>query len=114
VNTKLYQFSDGMKHRLAFAIAISCRPKILLLDEVFEIGDKDFRKRSSEKIMELVSTGTAVVLVSHELDMIKRHCTRVIWIKEGKVRMDGPLGEVMDQYMMDSPRGPRNVFKDQL
>jgi ABC-type polysaccharide/polyol phosphate transport system ATPase subunit len=48
VNTKIYQFSEGMKQRLAFSIAIYCNPEILLLDEVFEVGDESFRKKSTE------------------------------------------------------------------
>ena len=55
VNTKIYQFSEGMKQRLAFSIAIYCNPEILLLDEVFEVGDEKFRKKSANEIKELAN-----------------------------------------------------------
>ena len=87
--TKLYQFSEGMKQRLAFSIAINCNPEILLLDEVFEVGDKSFKVKSARKIKELVSGGASVVLVSHDAEIIRRYCDRVILLEEGKIRFVG-------------------------
>jgi ABC-type polysaccharide/polyol phosphate transport system ATPase subunit len=89
VNTKLYQFSEGMKQRLAFSIAIHCNPDILLLDEVFEVGDKEFKIKSAEKIKEIVKKGGAVLLVSHEMWMIEKYCKRVIWLDKGGLVKDG-------------------------
>ncbi|MGA1792620.1 MAG: ABC transporter ATP-binding protein [Thermoplasmatota archaeon] len=98
VYTKLFQFSEGMRQRLAFSIAVHAKPEVLLLDEVFEIGDQRFRKKSSEKIKELIQNGTLVLLVSHELWMIRKHCERVIWLKNGRVYRDGPTTEVLKEY----------------
>ncbi len=83
--TKIYQFSAGMIQRLAFSIAIHADPDILLLDEVFEVGDESFRKKSSEKIKEIARAGAAVVLVSHDHELIERNCTSVIRLEHGKV-----------------------------
>jgi ABC-type polysaccharide/polyol phosphate transport system ATPase subunit len=83
--TKLYQFSMGMLQRLVFSIAIHANPEILLLDEIFEVGDEDFRQKSGNKIVELVKKGASVVLVSHDMEMIKRHCNRVILMDKGKI-----------------------------
>ena len=99
VNTKLYQFSEGMKQRLAFSIAIHCNPNILLLDEVFEVGDKEFKIKSAEKIKELVKKGVSVLLVSHEMWMIEKYCTRVIWIDKGKIVKDGKTKQVLKKYL---------------
>lgn len=85
VNTKLYKFSSGMLQRLTFSVAIHCNPDILLLDEVFEVGDKDFKARSANKIKELASQGISVILISHELWMIEKHCERVISMEQGKI-----------------------------
>ncbi len=99
VNTKLYQFSEGMKQRLAFSIAIHCDPEILLLDEVFEVGDKKFKVRSVEKIKELVKKGVSVLLVSHELWMIEKYCARVILIDKGQIVKDGKTKQVLKKYL---------------
>ncbi len=96
--TKLYQFSIGMTQRLAFSIAVHCNPEILLLDEVFEVGDKDFRKKSSQKIKELAKKGAAVLLVTHDLDMVKRHCSRLIWVEKGKIAKIGSTRSIIRKY----------------
>ena len=98
-NTQLYQLSLGMKHRLAFSIAINCNPEILLLDEVFEVGDEDFKKKSSEKIKEIVKKGGTVLLVSHELEMIKKYCNKVIWMEKGKILKSGNTLEIIKEYL---------------
>jgi len=99
VHTKLFQFSEGMKQRLAFSIAIHCNPDILLLDEVFEVGDQEFRNKSAAKIKELAKAGITVMLVSHELDMIRRNCDRVIWMEGGKIIKDDSTNEVLEGYL---------------
>ena len=80
-----------MKQRLAFAVAINCKPDILLLDEVFEVGDGDFKQKSANKIINLVKHGVSVVLVSHDLELIKKRCSRVILIEKGKIKFDGDI-----------------------
>lgn len=98
INTKIYQFSSGMLQRLAFSISIHASPQILLLDEVFEVGDEDFREKSANKIKELVCTGATVVLVSHDLQMIEKHCHRAIWMDNGKIRKISTPREVVEDY----------------
>jgi len=101
VNTKLYQFSEGMKQRFAFSIAIYSNPDILLLDEVFEVGDQEFRLKSAEKIRELAEKGVSVIFVSHELWMIEKYCDRVIWIRKGKVKKQGKARGIIKEYKKD-------------
>jgi len=98
VNTKTYQFSNGMKQRLSFSIAIHCDPEILLADEVFEVGDENFKEKSSKKIEELVKRGTTVLLVSHDLNLIKKHCHRAIWLDKGRIIKEGECKEVVESY----------------
>ncbi len=98
VNTKIYQFSSGMVQRLAFSIAIHSKPEILLLDEVFEVGDENFRRKSAEKIKELVSRNISVIFVTHDLEMIKKQCHRVIWLSDGEIIMDGRPDEILKKY----------------
>jgi ABC-type polysaccharide/polyol phosphate transport system ATPase subunit len=85
VDTKLYQFSNGMLERLAFSIAIHCNPEILILDEVFEVGDESFKMKSAKKIKEFAKIGGSVLFVSHDDKMIKRYCDRVIKLEFGKI-----------------------------
>ena len=97
--TKIYQFSEGMRQRLVFSIAIHCNPEILLLDEVFEVGDEEFRMKSARKIKELVLDGMSVILVSHDLSLIKKYCSRVILIKKGEIIKIGKPRNVIKNYL---------------
>lgn len=85
IGTKIYQFSAGMIQRLAFSIAIHADPDILLLDEVFEVGDESFKKQSGERIKLMAAKGMTVVVVSHDADIIERYCTRVIAMDHGRI-----------------------------
>ncbi len=98
IHTKIYQFSEGMKQRLVFSIAIHCDPQILLLDEIFEVGDKEFRFKSAEKIKGLVRDGATVLLVSHSLDLVGKYCDRVIWMDGGRIRAQGPAHKIIAEY----------------
>ena len=98
VKTKIYQFSRGRKERLVFSIAIYCNPKILLLDEVFAVGDEEFRRRSAKKIKELVKNGATAIFVSHEFWMIEKYCDRLIWMRKGRVVKEGNVKEILKEY----------------
>jgi len=99
INTRVYQLSDGMKLKLVFSISIHSEPKILLLDEIIEIGDAHFRIKHINKVKELVKKGSSVVLVSHDINIIRKYCDRVIWIKSGKVYMQGNPNKVVKKYI---------------
>lgn len=101
-NTKIYQFSNGMLQRLAFSVAIHCNPDILLLDEVFEVGDQSFRKKSAKKIQELVKYGATVILVSHEIDLIEKYCDNIIWMEKGEVKKIGKVREIIKNYKLNN------------
>ncbi len=104
VGTKIYQFSEGTRQRLAFSIAVHCNPEILLLDEVFEVGDKWFREKCSKRIRGLARKGACILFVSHELDMVKKHCSRTIWLDKGRIVKDGPCEEVLKEYVKSTQR----------
>src|SRR4051794_35807932 len=78
-------YSTGMQARLAFAIATTIRPEILIVDEVLGAGDAYFFAKSSARMRALLDSGAAVLLVSHALDQIVRFCTEAIWIDRGRV-----------------------------
>lgn len=92
------QLSSGMKSRLAFSIACLVNPDILILDEVLSVGDGAFRKKSEDKMMEIINSGVTTILVSHSLEQIKRMCTKVLWIEKGKQIDFGDTQEICRKY----------------
>jgi len=91
-------YSSGMYVRLAFAVAAHLEPEILLVDEVLAVGDINFQKKCLGKMGDVARGGRTVILVSHQLNQIRRLCQRVAWIDEGRVRGDGPTHEVASAY----------------
>jgi ABC-2 type transport system ATP-binding protein len=103
IDVKIYQFSTGMISRLNFSIVIHCvkhqNPDILLLDEVLSAGgDIDFQEKATQKMEELIKGGASVILVSHNLDTIKKYCDNVIWIDNGKIKEFGKSEEIISNY----------------
>ena len=98
IEIPLRNFSSGMIVRLAFSIATVVKPDILIVDEVLAVGDADFQKKSKARMMELMSGGTTVLLVSHSMEQIVELCDRVIWIEHGKTQMVGKTDIVCKEY----------------
>lgn len=87
----LKKYSSGMQVRLAFAVATIIDPDILLLDEVFSVGDQNFQEKSFNKINSFIRDGKTVLLVSHDLGVIEKLCTRVMFLeKSGDVHIGSP------------------------
>lgn len=95
---KFSHLSSGMKSRLAFSIACLVKPEILILDEVLSVGDGAFRKKSEEKMLEIIKSGTTTLLVSHSLAQIRRMATKVLWLEKGKQIDFGKTAEICDKY----------------
>ncbi len=91
-------YSSGMGARLRFAIAAARTHDVLLIDEALATGDAKFKRRSKAKIEELRKDAGAVFLVAHNLDVIEETCNRVIWLDEGRIRMDGEPEPVLEAY----------------
>jgi len=103
VDTRLQKFSSGMVVRLATSIGLHCisykNPDILLIDEVLGSGaDIDFRKKALEKMEQLLKGGATVILVSHNLEAIKKYCHRVFWIHKGKIIKQGNPKKITESY----------------
>src|SRR6266513_2109922 len=98
IDTPVKYYSSGMYVRLAFAVAAHLEPEILLVDEVLAVGDINFQKKCLGKMGDVAKAGRTVVLVSHQLNQIRRLCHRVVWIDNGCVRQDGPTHEVVSAY----------------
>jgi ABC-type polysaccharide/polyol phosphate transport system ATPase subunit len=91
INAPLYTYSSGMKLRLGFSIAVAADPDVLVLDEGVAVGDWDFQQKSRDKIAEFFAKGKTIILVSHWMDYLEKHCQRIVWIENGKIVGDGGL-----------------------
>ena len=92
------KLSSGMKSKLAFSIASRINPDILVLDEVLSVGDIGFRKKSENRMRELMSGGTTTILVSHSMAQIREMCTQVVWLEKGELRGIGDTKAICDEY----------------
>ncbi|MBN9117772.1 MAG: ABC transporter ATP-binding protein [Planctomycetes bacterium] len=99
LNTAVRNYSAGMLMRLAFSIATSIDPEVLLVDEVLAVGDLAFQNKAQARMRELMSSSRLMVMVAHDLDAVRRLCTRVIWMTHGQIIMDGSPNEVIDAYV---------------
>lgn len=99
MDEKVKNFSSGMVSRLGFAIATAGEAAdILILDEVLSVGDEFFRKKSLDKVKEMIQGHSTVLIVSHSLQTIMTYCSRAIWIEKGVLKMDGDPKEVCTAY----------------
>ena len=93
------QLSSGMKSRLAFSIASMLQPDILILDEVLSVGDGAFRKKSENKMKEIINGGATTILVSHSLNQIRSMCNKILWLNKGKqIAFGNEVNKICDDY----------------
>lgn len=98
LDSPIKNYSSGMKARLGFAIATMVQPQILIVDEVLAVGDAAFQQKCRERMKEMLSAGTTLLLVSHNMSDIKRLCDHAIWLDKGVGRMIGNAEEVCAAY----------------
>ncbi|MBX6382986.1 MAG: ABC transporter ATP-binding protein [Microbispora sp.] len=91
-------YSSGMGARLRFAISSAKTHDVLLIDEALATGDREFKRKSQERIKQMREAAGTVFLVAHNLDVIEETCNRVIWLHKGKIRMEGDPQEVLEAY----------------
>jgi len=92
-------YSSGMYLRLAFSVAIHTDPKILLIDEVFAVGDEAFQKKCMEEIREFQKRDKTIVFVSHDLNMVRNLCQRSMLLNKGMVVCIGDTEKVVSDYL---------------
>ncbi|MSU77221.1 MAG: ABC transporter ATP-binding protein [Gemmataceae bacterium] len=102
LNLPLRCYSTGMVMRLAFAVATSRRPEILLIDEVFSTGDMLFQKKAEARMRNLLQTAKIVVMVGHDLAFLKEFCTTIIWLHHGRIQAVGPAREIIQAYQSNA------------
>lgn len=99
IDAPIKYYSQGMYMRLAFALAIFVDPDILLIDDILAVGDQEAQQKCIKKIFELKEAGKTIVLVSHDLNMVRRLCDRVILLEKGRIIQEGPVNKVIPYYV---------------
>jgi ABC-2 type transport system ATP-binding protein len=105
INAPLRTYSSGMVARLAFAVATSWEPEILIVDEVLAVGDEPFRNKCEIRMKGFRSKGTTTLLVTHNMNTILSMCSRVAWIEHGRIMSIGPTMEVVEAYRQAKQSG---------
>jgi ABC-2 type transport system ATP-binding protein len=98
-NLKLMHYSSGMMARLSYAVAFKAVKDILILDEIFAVGDAGFRARCEQRYRDLRALGHTIILVSHAPATIAAFCDRALLLETGRIVTDGPSDDVADRYM---------------
>jgi ABC-2 type transport system ATP-binding protein len=98
INLPIRTYSTGMQSRLGFAIATFKQNELLIVDEVLSVGDAEFQRKSMVRIDELISAGEATILVSHDLKLVEKKATKILWLEQGRQVMFGNTREVIDAY----------------
>ena len=101
LDVPIKNFSSGMQARLGFAIATMVRPDILVVDEILSVGDYKFQQKCYKRMEEMLSNGTTLLYVSHDVKSVRKLCDHAIWLDKGDVRMSGLVKEVTDEYIKE-------------
>ena len=101
LDTPYKHLSSGMKVRIAFSVISNLDEPILLVDEVLAVGDKAFRQKCYRRIESMLADGRTLFLVSHNEKDLRRFCTRGLYLDRGELKLDGPIGDVLDRYNAD-------------
>ena len=99
VDVPLKNYSSGMVARLGFSIATLVKPDILIVDEILSVGDYSFSRKCETKMNEILGGGTTLLLVTHELEQVRRVCKRAMWLSHGEKVLEGEANEVCDAYV---------------
>jgi lipopolysaccharide transport system ATP-binding protein len=99
IDQPVYTYSSGMMARLGFAVAFQVQPDVLLIDEVIGVGDEDFKQKSMAVMRERIKAqDTTIVFVSHNANIVKELCSRVVWIEDRVIQAEGKTNEVLALY----------------
>ena len=101
VDVPLKNYSSGMVARLGFAIATVTTPDILIVDEILAVGDMNFQQKCEKKMSEMLSGGTTLLFVSHDINQVKKLCKHAVWLNKGIVQMVGDVETVAEAYVKD-------------
>ncbi|MFC1734799.1 ABC transporter ATP-binding protein [Candidatus Hydrogenedentota bacterium] len=110
INQPVKDYSSGMYLRLAFAVAAFSNPEVLITDEILSVGDESFQRKCKGLLRDFIKQGKTIILVSHDMSMIRDLCDRVILLRHGKIIADGPSSKVVNYYLRSL--GEENAVAD--
>ncbi|HRT82270.1 MAG TPA: ABC transporter ATP-binding protein, partial [Oscillospiraceae bacterium] len=110
IDMPVKRYSSGMYVRLAFAVASHLEPDILILDEVFAVGDQKFRQKCLDRINEILQGDKTILCVSHQMDLIRELCDRVIVLDRGKIVYDGDTESAIEFYGKNQTQNSKAFF----
>ncbi|WP_400237735.1 ATP-binding cassette domain-containing protein [Methanomethylophilus alvi] len=110
IDNPVRTYSSGMSGRLAFAIMVNVDSDIMLVDEVFSVGDQSFKFKAKEHFRKITSNGKTVVIVSHSMSTLKEYCSHVFWIESGKIKKEGKPKDVCTLYEKDINSNPETIY----
>ncbi len=99
IDNPVRTYSSGMYMRLAFSVAINVDADILLIDEILAVGDANFQAKCFDRLRELKSEGTTIVIVTHDTNTIEKFCNKAMWMNEGVIEASGSTHQVVDKYL---------------
>ncbi len=99
LDTPVKHYSSGIYMRLAFSVAAHLRPEILIVDEVLAVGDVGFQRKCLKMMRDIGESGRTVLFVSHDMQAITRLCSRVVWLRNGKIERDGEAKQIIGEYL---------------
>jgi len=99
IDQPIRTYSSGMVARLGFSVIAHLDPDIFLIDEILAVGDTEFQKKSYNKMLEFKRRGVTMVLVSHDLESVKKICDRAMWLENGMIREEGKPNAVVSRYL---------------
>lgn len=105
IDDPIKTYSAGMQARLGFGVALEMSPDILLVDEVFGVGDQRFQEKSTAAMREKMASNQTTIFVSHDLHSISALCSRCVWLHDGRTLAEGPPDEIIAHYL----NGPDNL-----
>jgi ABC-type polysaccharide/polyol phosphate transport system ATPase subunit len=114
LNMPVRYYSAGMLVRLAFAIATTIEPEVLLVDEVLSVGDIAFQHKARQRMREMMDKAELIVCVSHDLKSLAQVCDRGVWLDHGRLRMDGPIEDVIAAYVESTAPRPSPAAEEKV
>jgi lipopolysaccharide transport system ATP-binding protein len=105
-------YSSGMFARLAFSVAINVDAEILIVDEALSVGDMLFQAKCITKMTELMEEGTTILFVSHDIHAVRSLCNQGVYLENGRVKMKGGAGDVVDTYISDDQKASNQYLKE--